>query len=269
MFDFHAVPEAFSQQAFEQSLRSRWLGRQLITFPTIDSTNSECLRLPDRKAAHGLVIVAEEQTSGHGRFNRPWIAPPGKALLFSLILRGEAFLKVESALTIAAAVGLHRVITAFHAKDCEIRWPNDLIIRGRKFCGILAERGSWPQPGWVLGVGINVNQHEEDLPAEWRETVTSIAIESKTLYARELLLAQLCAELETVFEELAFDAGGPERIQQEWESASCFIGRSITVDTGYEKVAGMVVGLEPTGALILREPSGFLRAILSGSVVKQ
>jgi len=135
--EFHATPSPFSSTSFSQSLETRQIGRQLRVFDSIGSTNQEALGLTDDEAVHGLVLLADEQTLGHGRFQRPWVAPAGKAVLMTVVLRGETFARFETALTMAASVAVHRLVGGLGIKDCEIRWPNDVLIRGRKVCGIL------------------------------------------------------------------------------------------------------------------------------------
>jgi len=267
MIEFHATPTPFSPLQFAALLETRWLGRPVRHYDRIGSTNSAALALPDAEATHGLLLVADEQSAGRGRFHRPWHAQPGKSLLFTVVLRGESLLPVESALTMAASVALHHGLVHLGLPECEIRWPNDLVANGRKICGILAERGPWATPGWVLGVGLNLNQREEELPPDLRLTATSMTMETQAFYVRETVLARMVAALEKAFELLG-NPEGPPRLREQWEQASCVIGRSLAVDTGAEVVRGMVVGLEPSGALILRQDSGMLRSVLAGTVVK-
>ncbi len=251
-------------------LRTQWLGRSLRVFREIDSTNTYALNLNDSQAAHGLTLLAENQTAGRGRFKRQWSAPGGKALLMSVVLRGAKFGAAGSGLTMAAAVGVHRFLDRLFPGECEIRWPNDLLLRGKKVCGILTEAGPWPadNPGWVLGVGVNINQEPTDFLPEVRDTAISAAMASGRAFDRNELFAQAADVLETALDSIASGPEGGETIRKEWERSCVWMGRVIKVDTGAEIVEGTVIGAEPDGAIVLRLPSGVTRVLHSGTVLK-
>jgi BirA family biotin operon repressor/biotin-[acetyl-CoA-carboxylase] ligase len=250
-------------------LKTRRLGRARRIFDVIDSTSTALLALPEAEAADGLAYVAEHQTAGRGRLQRRWEAPPGRALLVSFILRGEAFARVGAGLTMAVVVGARRALERFGAGTCRIRWPNDLLLAGKKVCGILTETGPWrDEPGWVVGIGVNVNQTLEDFPPELRDTATSMAIEAGAPLEREAVLAALLTEIEAVLDALVESDAEREAIRSEWENASSLLGQMVAIDTGVEIVEGMAAGLEIDGGLIVRQESGRLRTVTAGTVLK-
>ena len=267
-----SAPEnlALDPKRIEELLRTRWLGRPLRVFNEIDSTNTRALNLGDSEAVHGLALLAENQTGGRGRFKRRWSAPGGKALLMSVVLRGARFGRAGSGLTMAAAVGVHRFLNRLFPGECEIRWPNDLLLRGKKACGILTEAGSWPvqNPGWVLGIGININQAETDFPPAMRETAISAAIAAGRAFDRNELFAQAALDLEEALDGITSGAEGKESIRKEWERSCVWMGRVIRVDTGAGIVEGTVIGADADGAIILRLPFGATRVLHSGTVLK-
>lgn len=262
------APKPFSYQTFEQALKTRWLARRLAVFASIDSTNGAALKLADEDAVHGMVLLADEQTAGRGRFRRVWQAPAGKALLFTLVMRGQAMAQAQGMLTIAASVAVARCVRRLGA-DCAIRWPNDVMIGGRKVCGILAERAAWKSaPGWVLGIGLNVNQRQDEFPPELLKTATSLALESGQLFVREAVLALLAGELEAVFDRLSEGEEGRRAIRAEWKAACSTLGRRIAIDTGAEVIEGRAAGLTPSGALVVEQDDGSVREVMAGTVVE-
>jgi len=267
--DNRGADEALNADRLGQRLETGWLARRLVVFKTIGSTNDYALALPDLEAVHGLAVLAERQTAGRGRFARRWEAPRGRALLMTLVLRGEGFGQAGSALTMATSVAVRRVLGRAGCGPCQIRWPNDVLLSGRKVCGILTEAGPWrATPGWAVGIGLNVNQAREDFPAALRQGATSLAAEAGRVFDRHALFAELAWELESSLEALASGPEGREAIRREWEGASCLLGRIVAVDTGEEIVEGMAMGLEADGGLIVRLEAGPLRTLRAGTVVK-
>ncbi len=266
----------FSTEKLALALQTKWLGRRIRHFASIDSTNSAGLRLPEEQAVHGLILLSEEQTSGRGRMGRQWLAPSGEGLLFSVVLQADSHRASArhhhnnngSGLTYAAALAVYRALKRLNIQGCEIRWPNDVTIHEQKVCGILIERGPWKQTVWVLGIGLNVNQQQEAFGKEIGQPATSLRLEHGAPFERETVLALLAFELEQTLETLASGENGVESLRQAWEQASCSIGRTLAIDTGTEIIEGMAVGLDASGGLILRLPTGFMRTIHTGSVIK-
>jgi BirA family transcriptional regulator, biotin operon repressor / biotin---[acetyl-CoA-carboxylase] ligase len=154
-----------------------------IHFRRVNSTNAQARALAERGAPHGAMVSADEQTAGRGRQGRTWSAPPGQALLFSLVLRAPPrLLPLAAGLTVAEEAG----------GEARIKWPNDVLLYGRKIAGILVE--GRPQQGWsVLGIGVNVAVDPADLPAELRDRAGTLGRERREL---EPTLARLLTRLE-------------------------------------------------------------------------
>ena len=149
------------------------LGSPHVHHRRTDSTNERTRRLAAEGAPHGTLVTAEEQTAGRGRHGRAWVAPAGKALLMSLLVRGLE--RRDAILPLAAAVAVSDACEAVAGVECRIKWPNDVWIEGRKAAGILVE--GRPQEGWaVIGIGVNVTIAASDFPAELRDTATSLSV---------------------------------------------------------------------------------------------
>ena len=156
------------------------VGREIVVFEETDSTNDLAARAGHDGAAGGLVIFAERQRAGRGRLGRRWTAPPHRALLFSVLLR-PAVMDVPAArwseLTFCAALAVAETAEWATGRPARIKWPNDVLVEGRKVAGILLERHQQPAPGFVVaGIGLNVLQAPEDFPPELRERAGSLAM---------------------------------------------------------------------------------------------
>jgi BirA family transcriptional regulator, biotin operon repressor / biotin---[acetyl-CoA-carboxylase] ligase len=211
------------------------LGRPRLHHRRTDSTNERAKELAAAGAPHGTLVTAGEQTAGRGRQGRTWTAPPGEALLMSLVVR-----ELDELLPLAASVAVCEACESIAPVECRIKWPNDVWIDGRKVAGILVE--GRPQNGWaVLGIGLNVSTAEEDFPPELRETATSLSSGS----VEEALTAVLAA-LETRLAE------PPERILSAWRERDALRGRQVRWEGG-EGVAG---GISDSGALVVDTDGG-------------
>ena len=222
------------------SVRARLPGRQIDWFDSIDSTMIEARRDPQP----GRIVGAEEQTAGMGRHGRKWISPPGGGLYVSIVLAAKPVPLVMLALGLATrhAIG--------HGAD--LRWPNDVLIGGKKCAGVLAQL---EDNTVIAGIGINVSQTE--FPADLETPATSLLLEGVTVAREDLLVALV----DSVDRYTRLSAG---EILREFASASSFVsGKRVRVETGLE---GVTCGLDPAGFLRVREDNGAETVILAGGV---
>jgi BirA family transcriptional regulator, biotin operon repressor / biotin---[acetyl-CoA-carboxylase] ligase len=204
----------------------------------IDSTNERARRLAEGGAPHGTLVTADEQTAGRGRQGRSWSAPPGSAVLMSLVVRGLE--ERHALLPLAAAVAVCDACEEVAAVQCRIKWPNDVWIEGRKVAGILIE--GRPQEGWaVLGIGVNVRTREEEFPPELREIATSLGAGST-----EQVLAALLASLDRRLRD------EPAAILDAWRSRDALYGQEVRWNEGLGKGAGVT----EDGALLVETEDG-------------
>jgi BirA family biotin operon repressor/biotin-[acetyl-CoA-carboxylase] ligase len=221
------------------------IGRPRVHYRVTDSTNERAKELALQGAPHGTVVTADEQTAGRGRQGRAWVAPPGTALLFSVLLRDLG--KAQAHLPLAAALAVCEACEGAAPVTCRIKWPNDVWIDGRKVAGILIE--GRPQEGWaVLGVGVNVCTREGEFPPELRDIATSIAASatSANAPALEAVLALLTRALEARLAE------SPKTIVAGWRKRDALDGERIRWQNG----EGVAEGIDDDGALIVRTDSG-------------
>lgn len=238
---------------------------QLLRFDSIASTNTEALRQAMHGAPEGLCIVAREQTAGRGRQARTWLSPKDAGLYFSIILRPRFAAARWPLLTLAAALAVRDALRAACALTPDIKWPNDLLVGGRKLCGILAEL-SEREGARACIVGIGINLTPAAFPPELRARATSIADETGHAPDREALLAALTRALAARYARLHERAGAADTIRA-WCAASSYAeGRRVRVETGAEIFTGTTRGLEPDGALRVDTDAGALRIIHAGDV---
>jgi len=219
------------------------LGRPRLHLRTTDSTNDRARVLAAAGAPHGMLVTAGEQRAGRGRQGRTWSAPAGRALLASLVLRD-----VPALLTLASAVAVADVV----GERASIKWPNDVLLDGRKIAGILAE--GRPQENWaVLGIGINVAVREHDLPAEVGARATGLGLGPADV---ELTLAALLAALELRL------AQAPAAVLAAYRERDALRGREVRWEHG----AGVAAGLDEAGRLLVDLPGGGHEALDAGEV---
>lgn len=234
------------------------------------STNDDLRELAAAGAPSGTVLVADAQTAGKGRRGRSWTSLPGAGLYLSVLFRAERPPAELPRWTLAAAVAVRETCVALAAIPVSIKWPNDLVCRGRKLAGILAE-GRFTPAGVeiVLGIGINVAHRPEDFPEPLRALATSIEIESGSpAPTRERLAADLLPRLEAVHRSLA--AGEWEPIRVRWERAATpFSGRAVEIESGSgARFRGRVRGIGEHGSLEIDRADGARVAVVASEAVR-
>lgn len=253
-------------------LQTRVLGRHLVLFNRITSTNDFLKRLARRGAEEGTTILADEQTSGRGRLGRKWQSPPGKGLWFSFLLRPRLPLDKVGVISLALAALIAETLTQTCGLECRVKWPNDVLVGGKKVCGILCETQMSPTnvEAVIAGIGLNVLQDENDFAPEWRTRATSLQLAGCANCERKLLFTKLLA----AFEQNLF-AGLRQRLPQliaQWRRRCEGLGEPITIlpasTSGAQSASatGIFESLGEGGELILRLPSGSLRFFSAGEI---
>ena len=243
------------------------IGHKIVHFFRIDSTNTVALRMASDGAHHGTVVLAEEQTAGRGRFGRAWYSEKSSGIYVSIILRPPLAPSAAPVLTLMAGVAAQAAIYRATSLATDIRWPNDLLLNGRKLCGILTEMNAEVDRlhAVVIGIGINVNHQE--IPDELRSIATSLRIEGGRVYSRAQILAALLREMEQHYELLLRE--GNQAIIQRWTAVSSYAqGKRIRVLTGNGEFQAVTAGLEPNGALRVRRDDGREEPLVAGEIVE-
>jgi BirA family transcriptional regulator, biotin operon repressor / biotin---[acetyl-CoA-carboxylase] ligase len=262
------IPDVLLPQLIRPRLHTNTVGKSLYHFYTVDSTNVFALRLIEHgyKVAEGTVVVAESQTAGKGRLGRSWYSEREAGLYLSVVLYPKAPPSLAPLLTLATTIAVHNAIEKTTQLDVDIKWPNDLLVGGKKVCGILAEMQAEVDRIKMMIIGIGVNVNHESFPEDIAGRATSLRLASERSQSRIEILADLLKEFEDLY--LTFEQDGPRAIIDGWTRLSSFAdGRKIVIHDGVRTISGVTRGLNPLGALRLEQPDGRTQEVYSGDVV--
>ena len=242
------------------------IGRDIRVFEETTSTNDVIEKLARDGVGEGVVVCAESQTKGRGRRGRKWISPARKGLWFSILLRPELSPQMTTRLTVASATALRRAIKLQTGWSPEIKWPNDILMSGKKVAGILTEMtAELDRVRHVIpGIGVDVNLTAGDFPPDLRKIATSLRIETCKPVSRAELAVNIFRELDRDYALIC--AGQFTGVADEWEAHCTTIGREVTVQLGARQIRGCVESLDDDGALLLRSEHGHLERIIGGDV---
>jgi BirA family biotin operon repressor/biotin-[acetyl-CoA-carboxylase] ligase len=259
-------PKDLSPSVISSHVTTNWLGKNVYVYEKVSSTQEVAQRLAREGAPSGTVIVADEQEAGKGRLGRSWYSPPGTGLWLSFILRPNMPLHAVSQLTLLTAVAVLQAVKQVVNLPLSIKWPNDLLIRGKKVAGILMElKAEADQVHFVVvGIGINVNQSQEDFPDPIKEKATSLAIENQAVVSRKNVIIQLLNVWEALYETYQRQGFGP--IKSLWEKEADSLGKLITARTASGQVTGIAKGISDDGALLLQDGQGKILKIYSADI---
>jgi len=247
-------------------LTTEWMGRTVHHFQTIDSTNSKAYQLALHGAEEGEVVVAESQEKGRGRLGRPWYSPPSLNLYLSIILRPKIPPHQASLLTLMAAVATADAVQEISGLLPLIKWPNDILLRGRKVAGLLNEIHSGMDRVHfvILGIGVNLNMDGKLFSKEIRKVATSLKKEMGRAVSRKAFLQALLQKLEAWYEIFLKEGALP--VLKAWRDRAQIKGRPVRVTSSGETLTGIAVDIDSDGNLILKTEDGEQKRIVTGDV---
>ncbi len=247
--------------------KTKVIGRDIQVFEQTTSTNDVVEKLARDGVREGAVVFAESQTKGRGRLGRKWSSPTRKGLWFSVLLRPGLPPQEATQLTVISATALRRAIKSVTGLSAEIKWPNDLLLGGKKVAGILTEMSAEVDcvRHIIIGIGLDVNQDADEFPPELHRIATSLRIEAGEEISRAELATEILRELDTEYAHIG--AGNFPEVADEWEAACVTIGRNVTVHIGDRKLRGRAESLDDDGALLVRTEHGHLERITGGDVI--
>jgi BirA family biotin operon repressor/biotin-[acetyl-CoA-carboxylase] ligase len=260
-------PDLLSLDEVRENLHTTCIGRQLVCLPETVSTNADAFRLADAGAEEGTTVIADGQSGGKGRRGRVWSSPAGVNLYCSVVLRPAILPHEAPQLTFLSAVAVARAIEQTTALKPEIKWPNDLLIAGRKVAGLLNEMSAETDGinFVILGIGVNLNMTQAQFPPDVRTPATSLLLERGIPVNRALFAATMLAELDLLYAGFLSHGFGP--VRDEWQRRCNANGREVIVsEAGVESVRGMFDGIDSDGALLVRSTGGSVERILNGDV---
>ncbi|MFB9275238.1 biotin--[acetyl-CoA-carboxylase] ligase [Cohnella cellulosilytica] len=260
-------PSRLTLQELLPKLRTSSFGRRLTLLDVVDSTQNELRLLAERGAEEGTLVIAEQQTSGRGRMGRSWVSPAGKGIWMSLLLRPPVPLPLTPQLTLLAAVALSRAISQqLPALEIGIKWPNDLLVDGKKISGILLESAAEDERlnYIIVGMGISANLEAEDYSEELLSKAISLKMASGQTVDRSALIAAVLEQFEQLYKLYLEQGFAP--IRTLWEARSVTLGKRTELYTPQGTVVGVPLGLDDMGGLRIELPDGSARTIYSAEV---
>jgi len=257
--------DVYTKTSLKSAFHTQWLGKNLIFLEEVDSTNTEVRRLAEQGAPEGTLVIAEQQNAGKGRRGRGWVAPKGSGVWMSFLLRPEFAPERASMLTLVAAMAVSDAIYETAGLECGIKWPNDIVLNGKKVCGILTEMSSDLDTIQyvVVGIGINVGIHE--FPDEIREVATSIGLCMEGTVERARLADAVARGWERWYAAFLLTSDLSEMMDT-YNERLVNRGREVKVLAPGGGYTGVSHGINRTGELIVELPGGEFRNVVSGEV---
>ena len=266
-YQLRKLPDILAPSLIRAELGDREIGHKIIHYFRIGSTNDAALALAANGAEHGTVVLAEEQTAGRGRFGRTWFSERSSGIYVSVVLRPDLPPAAAPGLTLMAGVAAHRAITATTGLAADIRWPNDLLVNGKKICGILTEMSAEIGRLHYVALGIGVNVNHRAVPAEIESIATSLRMEGGRSFSRQQILVTLLGELDKGYVD--FLDRGTEPIIRAWMEASSYgTGKRIRVHSRNGDYEAETAGLAADGSLRIRRQDGSEELLVAGEIVE-
>lgn len=247
-------------------LRKNKVGQKVIRLDTVDSTNDYLMGLASRDATHGTVVVADSQEKGKGRLERTWFSPPGKNVYMSVLLKPDLHPEDISLLTVMSAVASALAINKLTGIKARIKWPNDIVVSGRKLGGILLESRfrSGGIAHAVVGIGINVNSRQADFPEDLRAIATSVFQEigrsSRRTTLIDAILDNIDSELDLINEKRR------SLLLKKYKIMSATIGNRVRVDDSNGSFEGGALDIDEQGHLLVKTDADKVETISAGDV---
>jgi len=257
-------PDILRYEEVEEYLQTKYIGRNILHYNTIDSTNKAAKSLAIEGIEEGTVIVSEEQTSGRGRLGRSWVSPKSSGIWMSIILKPNISPMMASRVTLIGAAAVHKALEEINI-DAKIKWPNDIVLNNKKLCGILTEMsGEMDKLNYiVMGIGLNVN--EEDFSDELKNIATSLKIEKNEHINRKELFGKILNNFEILYDEFK-NHGNIASTVNICRKNSLLLGKEVRVINGMKTVTVKVLDLDEDGELLVEYEDKSKGKIISGEV---
>jgi len=259
-----AIPDKLLPEEINEGLRVHLLRGPIHHFETLPSTNDLAKELGAGQAPEGTLVVAEGQSRGRGRLGREWSSPPGAGLYVSVLLRPPLPPADMPQITLTAAVAVVRALKRATGVAAGIKWPNDLILAGKKLGGILTEMETESDQIRHLVVGLGLNVNNGQFPAELKDLATSLVLVTGRTYSRLKILKAWLEELESLYQ--LFLAREFAKILEEWKEYTVTLGQAVRVRQGPVEISGQALEVAPDGALLVETRAGEIVRVTSGEI---
>lgn len=246
-----AAPDLMTEAEIKSLLHTDWVAKEVLYFDTIDSTNTKAQELAEKGYPSGTLVVADKQESGKGRRGRSWVSPSGTGIFMTLMIKPDINPNNASMLTLVAALAVARAITSVTGEEAMIKWPNDIVVNGKKVCGILTEMNAQFDYINHIVVGIGINVHNESFPEEISQMASSLMIEAG---GKRFHRAQIIAETMSYFEQYYdtfLKTQDLSALVREYDKLLVNRNKSVRVLDPKEPFDGKAMGITPKGELIV------------------
>ncbi|MCW8893066.1 MAG: biotin--[acetyl-CoA-carboxylase] ligase [Deltaproteobacteria bacterium] len=260
------APDLLRAAEIQSNLKTVIIGKQVVSFEEIDSTNVEIRKMAEQGAAEGTVVIADRQSAGRGRLGRRWESPSAVNLYCSILLQPQIPVHQAPQLTFLSAVAVAETLNQVCQLSATVKWPNDVLVGGAKIAGLLNEMNAETERIHfvILGVGINLNMTAEQFPDALKYPTTSAFLETGRPVDRGSFLCTFLQLLDQYY--LEFQAQGFAPIRRRWEGLCTMMNSAVSVEQPSGAIQGTVVGLDQDGALRVRCANGQIERILAGDV---
>ena len=246
-----AAPDLMTEAEIKSLMHTDWVAKEVLYFDTIDSTNTKAQELAEKGYPSGTLVVADKQESGKGRRGRSWVSPSGTGIFMTLMIKPDINPNNASMLTLVAALAVAKAITSVTGEEALIKWPNDIVVNGKKVCGILTEMNAQFDYINHIVVGIGINVHNESFPEEISLMASSLMIEAG---GKRFHRAQIIAETMSYFEQYYdrfLKTQDLSALVREYDKLLVNRNKSVRVLDPKEPFDGKAMGITPKGELIV------------------
>lgn len=259
------APDLLTQEEIHSYLTTKNLGRQVVYLKEVDSTNTRAKQLAEAGAAHGLLVVSENQTSGKGRRGNSWVSQEGSGIWMSLVLKPRIDPQRASMLTLVAALSVNMAVRDETGLDSFIKWPNDIVVNGKKICGILTEMSAELDYVNHIVVGIGINANISCFPEALKDRATSLYLESKQRVVRSRLTAKVLQYFEQYYDSFLLEETLNPFLSC-YNSQLINLGKEVKIIEAEKEYLGVALGIDAFGHLLVRCQDGKEKKVLSGEV---
>ena len=260
-----SCPDSVAAVEVSSLMETDVIGRDVRYMETIDSTNLYARRLGEDGAVEGVLVVADEQTAGKGRSGRHWTTPPGSAIAMSVLLRPRIAPERISMVTLVLGLAVAKAVRELYGLDALIKWPNDVVVNGKKICGILTEMSAELMAVNYIVIGVGINSNMKEFPEEIRTTATSIALELGRDVSRARLIAEVMKHFETLYRSF-LETSDLSGIMSDYNTILVNIGRRVRVLEPGNEYSAKALGIDRNGRLLVRTDEGTVRDVYAGEV---
>jgi BirA family biotin operon repressor/biotin-[acetyl-CoA-carboxylase] ligase len=264
-YSLRGTSDLLAPRRIREGLETKAFGKgEIAYFTEIDSTNLKAKDLAARGAPEGTIVISEKQTKGRGRKTRNWFSPPRDGIYLSLILRPNIAPRHAPRITLLTAVSVAETLRSLIGLELAIKWPNDILVNGKKLAGILTEMSSEKGAIDYVVVGLGLNVNTPIFPDDIKDTATSLLIETGKRFSRAELVRDYLKRHERYYE--VFQSMGFEPIRERWKELTNIIGQQVTIAAIDSAYHGEVQDIDQDGALILKDKTGQVHRIIFGDV---